>query len=132
MSATGQERTHAWAAPTTSTLLPMFNLEIVAFLTEFARTRTEDGYRERQEALVQDLPCSYEELVDVAYDFEEPSVRIEALELVALATKVGYKTVLSDSAKADPDRVVKSHAEALLYRAIVNENIAKHLAANRH
>ncbi len=110
----------------------MFNLEVITSLKGIARTRTEDRYRQIQEALVKDLPCSYEELVDVAYDFEVASVRIEALELVAIAKKDGYKTVLSDSAKADPDPAVKSHAEALLYRAIVNQCIAKHLAADRY
>ena len=105
----------------------MFNLEVVAVLAALAQARTEDGYCEQQQSLVRDLPCSYEELVDVAYDFEETSVRIEALELLAVVARAGFKTVLSDSAKADPDAVVKNHAEGLLYRAIVNEHIREHL-----
>ena len=110
----------------------MFNPQIVRFLTELACTRAQEGYRQRQEALARDMPCSFEELVDVAYDFEEPSVRIEALELVALTTQSGYKTVLSDSAKADPNPVVKSHAEGLLYRAIVNDRISERSKTNLH
>ena len=110
----------------------MFNPKIVEILSELACARAQEGYRQRQEALARDLPCSHEELVDVAYDFEEPSIRIEALELVALATPSGYKTVLSDSAKADPNPVVKSHAEGLLYRAIVNGHISKISKTNLH
>jgi len=110
----------------------MFNLEVVAFLTALARTRTEDGYGQRQETLAQNLPWGYEELVDVAYDFEQPSIRIEALEILAKLAQDGFKIVLSDSAKADPDPTVKSHAEGLLYRAIVNEHISEHLTAKRH
>lgn len=101
----------------------MFNLEVIDALTVLSQTRTEDEYPRRQEVLAQNLSCGYEELVDVAYDFERPEVRIEALELLALIGKDGYTTVLSDSTKADPDHVVQKHAEALLYRAIVNEQI---------
>ena len=98
--------------------------DAIAALAALARTRGEDGYHDRQDILARDLPCSEEELVDIAYDDEEPSVRIEALELVALRAKGGFRTVLSDLAKADPEPVVRSHAEALLFRAIVNEQVA--------
>lgn len=103
----------------------MFNQEVVAALRSLAQTRTEEGYLQRQEVLAQKLPCDHDELIDVAYDFEEPSIRIEALELLVLAAKEGFRTVLSDSAHADPDPVVQKHAEALLFRVIVNDNIRK-------
>ena len=106
----------------------MFNPELIAALTVLTQTRTEAGYLERQEALLQNLPCEYEELVDVAYDVEDASVRIAALELVALAAKDGSRTVLSDSAKADPDPVVQKHSEGLLFRSIINENLREHLS----
>ena len=110
----------------------MFNPELIEALTVLAQARTEAGYLERQEALLQDLPGDYDQLVDIAYDVEDSSIRIEALELVALAAKDDSRTVLSDSMKADPDPVVQKHSEGLLFRAIVNENIRKHLFGAAH
>lgn len=110
----------------------MFNQEIVVTLRALALTRTADDYRLRQDVLAQRLPWDYEELIDVAYDFEESSIRIEALELVALCARDGSRIVLSDSAQADPDPLVQKHAEALLFRAIVNENIHKFSSTTGH
>ncbi|WP_090444961.1 hypothetical protein [Duganella sp. CF458] len=110
----------------------MFNPDLISALTVLSKTRTEEGYVERQEALLQHLPGEYDQLVDIAYDVEDSSIRIEALELVALAAKDDSRTVLSDSMKADPDPVVQKHSEGLLFRAIVNENIRKHLLGAAH
>jgi hypothetical protein len=106
----------------------MFSPELIAALTALAQNRAEEGYIERQEALLQNLPSEYAEVVDIAYDVEDSSIRIEALELVALAARDGSRTVLSDSANADPDPVVKKHSEGLLFRAIVNENLRNNLS----
>lgn len=106
----------------------MLNQEVIVALKILAQTRTDEDYLGRQDALFQRLPCEFVELVDVAYDHENSSIRIEALELIAMAANDNSRTVLSDSAKADPDPLVQKHAEALLFRAIVNENLLKHFA----
>ncbi len=103
----------------------MFNPAIVDALTALAGTRTEDSYPEHFESLLHALPCSYDDLVDVAYDCESVQVRIEALELIAARRETGFKTVLGDLAKADPDEMVRRHAEGLLFRAFVGETMPK-------
>ena len=102
----------------------VFDQKILATLLYLASNRTSDSYLQHQIELLKNLSCAYEELVDIAYDHESPSIRIEALEIIALKSAPGYKVTLSDSAKADPDEMVRKHAEALLFRVIVNEHRA--------
>jgi hypothetical protein len=65
----------------------------------------------------------YDELVDAAYDADDPKHRREALHLVCLLGRDGCQTVLNDSRQADPDPSVRACAEALLFRIIVRDHV---------
>lgn len=103
----------------------LHNAKILIQLSALSLARTEEGYLERQEDVVRKLPCEYDELVDVAYDCEQAEIRVEAIELISLIAQENFQTILSDLAKADPDCIVRDHAQGLLYRAIVNAAMRK-------
>jgi hypothetical protein len=107
----------------------MFNEALITKLKQLVEMSIDeavriDVYLAFQDALSKALPCSYEELVDVAYDHEDPAIVIQALELIALDRDPKCKVILNDIRSAHPDGEVKSIATRLLSNVISLE-IAK-------
>lgn len=114
----------------------MFNKELLAQLREPSAMSTSmavsvDAFLSRQNANVKQLHCSYEELVDVAYDYSESDLVVAALELIAFDRDPKCKVELRDLMGAHPDDNARNCARRLLSNINVLE-IAGEFCASKH
>jgi GTP1/Obg family GTP-binding protein len=72
-------------------------------------------------AVLDNLPGTYDELVDIAYDHDSPDVAIEAIELIAFRRASACKRVLRDISMAHQDPKVRSIARNLLLQVTTLE-----------
>jgi hypothetical protein len=78
-----------------------------------------DQYLKRRQEVARSLSDMHEDIVDVAYDHEDPLLAIEALEIIALDREPKCEVVLRDLMLAHPDPNVQSCARRLLLNVTV-------------
>jgi hypothetical protein len=110
----------------------MFNETVVAQLKELAtlirqKSVPVDEYLRRQREIANSLADAHEDIVDVAYDHEDPLLAIEALEIIALDRDPSCKVVLRDLMLAHSDPDVQTCARRLLSNVAVLETAKAYL-----